>query len=379
MPAVFIGLLLFGAWEAYGQMVYGQPKILQGRVIYQSWKLTVGDEELNLTQSAFPFSFLIPVKDNWEIHFASAVSRSNLDVSQTDATLTSFSGTTLRAYRAFADDRLFASVGLQFPSGASEFDSVEVLLAALVSDDYLTTPVKQIAQGFGVVAQLGAASEAAYWLVYGASISYNLNGSFTYLEGADDYNPGDEISLQFSATASASDNSATDLDLSYRHYFADQSAGREVFKSGGVMSVLLGQRNQFDRIGLNAYVSYIMRQKNSILFGNSLQSEDQNSNSNKLMLGGTLSYLISPAVRASVLGGYRSLSANDYSESSSNFFGKSDVYSFGGGLDYTASNRRFTVFSRLVLNNGKANKSAAEEQEIDVAGTEFSFGGRLSF
>lgn len=361
------------------QIVYGQSKVISARVVYQSWKLTTGGEETNLTQSAFPFMVMIPLQDNWEVHFNSAISRSNYDYGDFDATLTSFSGTTLRAYRSFADDRMFASLGLQLPSGTSELDTVEVRLAELISDDYLTTPVKQVTQGFGLIGQLGFATEANAWLAYGASVSYNLNGGFTYQENGEKYNPGDEFSLQFSATASATETSSTDIDLSYRYYLADKVGSREVFKSGGVMSILLGQRNQFGKAGVQAYLGYIARQKNSILFGNSLTTEEQNSNSNKLVLGGTLSYLLAPTVRASVTGGYRSLSANDYESSSTNFFGKSDVYSYGAGLEYTAPNKHYTFFARLLLHDGKANKDAAQDREIDVSGTEFTFGGRFSF
>ncbi|MBK7091968.1 MAG: hypothetical protein IPH59_09665 [bacterium] len=360
------------------QIVYGQTKAMSARIVYQSWKLTVGGEELNLTQSAFPFNFYLPVADNWEVHLTSAISRSNLDASELTATLTSMSGTSVRVFHSFAEDRVFVSGGIVLPLGQTNLDTVQVLLAELISDDYLTTPVKQVSEGLGFTGQIGVASEANEWLLYGATLSYNLNGPFTYLEDGDKYNPGDEIAIQGSATAQQGD-AALDLDLSYRHYMADKVEGTEVFKSGGVLSFVATGRKQFNKAGVALTLAHIMRNKNSVLFGSSLESEDKNSNSDKSVISGTFAYKLSPQVTASLLAGYRTLSANDYESSSTNFFGKSDVVSFGGGLEYAAPDQRYSFFGRLVMNNGEANKDAPKDQIIDVAGTEFSFGGRLRF
>ncbi len=371
-------LILAASQSADAQIVYGQTKALAGRIVYQSWKLTVGGEELNLTQSAFPFTVFLPVADNWEVHFASAISRSNLDVSDVTATLTSMSGTTLRVFHSFAEDRVFVSGGVVLPLGQTNLDTVQVLLAELISDDYLSTPVKQVSEGFGVVGQIGVATEANDWLLYGATLSYNLNGSFTYFEDGDKYNPGDEIAIQGS-TSAIGDKSALDLDVSYRHYMADKVGSLEVFKSGGVLSAVVTGRSRFGKLGTAVTVAHILRSKNSVLFGSSLRSEDKNSNSDKTVFSGTLAYNISPQVSLSLLGGYRLLSANEYASSSTNFFGKSDVYSFGGGMEYSARDQRYSLFGRLVINTGDANKNAPEDLTIDVSGTEFSFGGRVRF
>lgn len=363
---------------AKAQIVHGQTKALAARIVYQSWKLTVGGEELNLTQSAFPFTFFLPVADNWEVHFASAISRSNLDVDDATATLTSMSGTSLRVFHSFADDRLFVSGGIILPLGQSNLDTMQVLLAELISDDYLTTPVKQVSEGLGFVGQVGFASEANEWLLYGATASFNVNGPFTYLDGGDKYNPGDEIAVQGSASAGDGDG-GLDFDLSYRHYLADKVGDLKIFKSGGVLSAVVTGHKRFDKLNAALTLAHIFRNKNSLLFGASLATETKNSNSDKSIISGNIAYSVSPRVSLSMLAGYRALSANDYEVSSTNFWGKSDVYSFGGGLEYTAKDQKYSFFGRLVLNNGKANKDAGEDYEIDVSGTEFNFGGRWRF
>lgn len=373
---MFIFFAASSALEA--QIVYGQPKALSARIVYQSWKLTVGGEELNLTQSAFPFNFFLPVADNWEVHVASAISHSNLDASALTATLTSVSGTSVRVFHSFAEDRVFVSGGITLPLGKTNLDTVEVALAELISDDYLSTPVKQVSEGLGFSGQIGVASESNDWLLYGATLSYNLNGPFTYFKDGDKYNPGDEIAVQGSATARQGDG-ALDLDLSYRHYLADKVGSREVFKSGGVFLAVATGRYRFGEVSTALTLAHIIRNKNSVLFGASLQGEEKNSNSDKTVVSGTVAYSVSPRVTASLLAGYRALSANDYETSSTNFSGKSDVVSFGGGLEYSAPDQSYSVFGKLVVNNGKANKSAPAEQVIDVSGTEFSFGGRLRF
>ena len=288
------------------------------------------------------------------------------------------SGTSIRVFRSFAEDRIFVSGGIVLPLGQTKLDSLQVQLAELISDDYLSTPVKQVSEGLGFVGQIGVAGEANAWFLYGATLSYNLNGPFHYFENGDKYNPGDEIAVQGSATAQGG-NGALDFDLSYRHYQADKVGGLEVFKSGGVLSAVVSGRYKFDEITTGITVAHILRNKNSILFGSSLETEAQNSNSDKTILNGNIAYAISPQVILSMLGGYRTLSANDYEASSTNYFGKSDVFSVGGGLEYVAPDQRWSFFGRLVVNSGKANKEAPEDQEIEVSGTEFSFGGKVRF
>jgi hypothetical protein len=320
----------------------------------------------------------MPMTDNWELHVSSAISRSNLDVNAETATLTAMSGTSLRVFHSLADDRLFVSGGVILPLGQTNLDTMQVILAELISDDYLTTPVKQVSEGLGFVAQVGFATEANDWLLYGATLSYNLNGSFTYLDGGDKYNPGDEIAAQGSASAGDGDG-GLDLDLSYRHYMADKVGDLEIFKSGGVLSAVVTGHKRFDKLNAALTLAQIFRNKNSLLFGASLETENKNSNSDKTVVSGNLAYSLSPRVSLSVLAGYRALSANDYEVSSTNFWGKSDVYSFGGGAEYSAQDQSYSFFGRLVLNNGKANKDAGEDYEIDVSGTEFTFGGRWRF
>ncbi len=288
------------------------------------------------------------------------------------------SGTSIRVFRSFAGDRVFVSGGVVLPLGKTKLDSLQVQLAELISDDYLSTPVKQVSEGLGFVGQIGVATEANDWFLYGATLSYNLNGSFNYFETGDKYNPGDEIAIQGSATAIGSQG-ALDFDLSYRRYQADKVGDLEVFKSGGVLSGVISGRYKFDNITAGVTVAHILRNKNSILFGSSLQTETQNSNSDKTILNGNVAYSFSPQVILSLLGGYRTLSANDYAAGSTNFFGKSDVFSVGGGLEYIAPAQNYSLFGRLVVNSGKANKDAAEEQEIEVSGAEFSFGGKVRF
>lgn len=371
-------MLLLVVPSALGQIVYGQGTSASVRGVYQNWKLTVDGHETTLTQSALPLALFVPVADNWEVHLTTSPSRSNLESGSLTTNLTSVSSSSIRVFHSLANDQVFVSAGMILPLGKTGLDTLEVQVAELISDDYLNTPVKQVSEGLGFVAQVGATAQANDWLMYGATASYTLNGSFTYFEGGEKYNPGDEVALQGSATATNGD-AAFDVDISYRHYFTDKVGNLEVFKSGGVLAGVMTGRYNFDAFSTSLSLAYIKRNKNSILFGSSLEAEDLNSNNNKAVINGSLSYTISPQIALSLLAAMRSLSANDYATSSSRFFGKSTIYSIGGGAEYFGPEKRYSVFGRLIASSGEANKDAGAERVIDVSGFEFSLGARWRF
>jgi hypothetical protein len=55
---------------AEAQIIYGSPPRINGRVIYQHWKLTAnnGGKDTILTQVVAPISVFVPVAPHWELH-----------------------------------------------------------------------------------------------------------------------------------------------------------------------------------------------------------------------------------------------------------------------------------------------------------------------
>ncbi|MCX6831966.1 MAG: hypothetical protein NT028_07510, partial [candidate division Zixibacteria bacterium] len=283
--------------------------------------------------------------------------------------------TTLRVFHSFSEDRLFAAAGVILPTGKTGYDPAETAVTQLIADDFLALPLKQLGGGFGLIMQVGGASQYE-WLLYGGSIGYTYAGSYTYLKDGDNYNPGDEIVVQGSASA-VGRTSSLDLDLSYKLYTADKIGSEQIFKVGGIVSAVLTGKYNFHNGMLSATLAEILRSKNSLQFGSALRTEDRQSNANKTILGGSATYAFMPQWSFTMLTEYRLLAANKYEVTSEKYFGKSDLFSFGGGIDYRDPGDRFTLTTRLVLSSGEANKDAVQHPSISISAYELSIGGRI--
>lgn len=376
---IVVGLLLvlIGSVSAEAQIVYGTPPSIGSRVVYQHWKLTAdnGGQDTVLSQVAIPISVLVPIAPRWEVHFNGAFSSSQLDFASTSSRVTSVGLTQLRVFHSLADDRLFVAGGVILPTGKTGYSQEEAVLAQLIADDYLSIPLKQLGGGLGIITQLGGAFQHD-WLLYGGSVGYTYAGSYTYLKDGDSYNPGDELTIQGSASAVGEKNSL-DFDLAYKLYTADKVGSRQIFKAGGILSAVLTGRYAFSDGSVSATVTEIVRSKNSLQFGTSLRAEDRQSTGNKTILGGNFSYTFVPRWSLTALTEYRLVAANKYDAASEKFFGKSDLFSIGGGIDYRDPSDRFALSTRMIFSSGEANKDSALYPAVSISAYEFSIGGRI--
>ena len=310
MVSLFLVFVISPLAEA--QIIYGTPPSINGRIIYQHWKLTSGNggKDTILTQVVAPISVFVPVAPHWELHLNGALSRSKLDYGSTATNVSSLGLTTLRVFHSFSEDRLFVAAGVILPTGKTGYSTTEAAVAQLIADDFLTLPLKQLGGGVGLILQVGGASQYE-WLLYGGSIGYTYAGSYTYLKDGDSYNPGDEIVVQGSASA-VGRMSSLDLDLSYKIYTADKIGSEQIFKAGGIASAVLTGKYNFRNGTLSATLAEILRSKNSLQFGSALRTEDQQSNANKTILGGGVTYTFIPQWSFTILTEYRLLAANKY-------------------------------------------------------------------
>ncbi len=375
LVSLFLALVMSPLADA--QIIYGSPPSINGRIIFQHWKLTAGDggKDTILTQAVAPISVFVPMAPHWELHLNGALSRSKLDYGNTATNVSSLGLTTLRVFHSFSEDRLFVAAGVILPTGKTGYNSTEAAVAQLVADDYLNVPLKQLGGGVGLILQVGGASQYE-WLLYGGSIGYTYAGSYTYLKNGDSYNPGDVIVVQGSASA-VGRMSSLDLDLSYKVYTADKVGSEQIFKAGGIASAVLTGKYNFHDGTISATLAEILRSKNSLQFGDALRTEDRQSNANKTILGGSATYTFIPQWSFTMLTEYRLLAANKYEITSEKYFGKSDLFSFGVGIDYRDPSDRFALTTRLVLSSGEANKDAMQHPSISISAYELSIGGRI--
>ena len=322
------------------------------------------------SQSALPVDVFLPVADNGEVHFSAAFSRSCLDGGDGGFSVATLSSPTIKAYRSFCRDRLFGSLGLVLPLGKTKLDSTQLVLAQLLAGDYLNLPIKQLGGGFGVLMQFGGAEQYEQF-IYGGSVSYYYAGTYTFAAGSKEYDPGDEITLQGSATAPLGAG-RIDLDLGYKYYYTDKLGPIEILKNGDQFSLSL--RGSYDLAPTNASLGllYITRARNSRPQGEVFNYEENNSYGAKLVFSGAVSHLVKPDWKATALFAYRALGANDWKTDHPAYFGSSNLFSIGADLTFSGNRGRYSLFGRILFSFGSADDDA-----ISISGNEISVGGRV--
>jgi hypothetical protein len=356
------------------QIIYGDPARGDISPVYQHWKLTYKDiasqPDTTLTQIATPVHLFLPIANDWEIHVNTGISNSSVNGGTGSQSLTALSTPLVRVYHSFSEDRVFVCAGVSPPGGKTKLDSTELALAELVSDDYLLLPVKQLGAGVGVLLQIGGADQYQQ-LLFGGSVSYYLRGSYTFAKGGGDYNPGDEFTVQGTATLPL-DRGRIDLDLGYKYYVSDKLESEKIFKNGDQFSFALSGSYEFGETVGNLGFLFLLRGKDSRRSGEVFNYEPYNSNGNKTVFSGSIRHSFTQFVAAEFLTAYRVVAANKWAETDPSYFGKSDLFSIGAGASFSADNDRYSLFGRLMLHNGSGNDSA-----ISISGTEITIGGRV--
>jgi hypothetical protein len=366
------------AGSALGQIVYGEPASADGSLIYQSWSLKYSAAgvrpETTLTQSALPLHVFLPVANDWEVHVNSAYSRSHFSGGGTSESITSLGAPALRVFRSFSEDRLYVSGGLLLPLGKTKLDEQtgEIALSELISSDYLLLPVKQVGHGLGLLVSFGGADQYEN-LLYGGSVTYYYRGSYTYAAGSADYNPGDEFGFRGSATLPL-DKGRLDFDLGYKYYLEDKLGSEKIFKNGDQFSLIIAGHYDFNpRIGGKLSLSHIRRAKDSRRSGAVFNYELHNSNGDKTVAAGSISYQVASSWRGAIMLSYRFLGANDWEEDHPAYFGDSDLFRIGAQMNYRPDKSRYGLFGRVIFATGNADDS-----NVSITGTEIAVGGQVS-
>ena len=142
----------------------------------------------------------------------------------------------LSYYTAVGAGSIVASLGLNLPSGLRELSAEEFTTAVLLSQHVFAFHVPGFGQGFNVAPGLVAAYPVADGVVLGLGAAYQRTGVFAPLDGLDDYDPGDEITLTGGLDVRTGLTANLSAEITYTHYTADEVDGAEVFTAGGRLS-----------------------------------------------------------------------------------------------------------------------------------------------
>jgi hypothetical protein len=373
IKALFVVLRLCLVNSASGQIIFGQPPSAQAGIIYQSWTITDNaDSESTLTQWVIPITAYIPLAENWEMMLSSSTAGTDLESPQSaDNNLSGLNDTRVIVYHALMNDKLMLGLGLNLPTGKKALDEDEIGVANLLTESFLSMPVKNYGEGIGLNLECGYADQYDIY-TYGGGVGYTYKGSYEPLSGADNYKPGDHFRLGVFGAVKRNEIFAR-LGLRYNIYGMDKLDDEDVFKDGDMFETrfVVGYTTQQAITSLG--MKYILRSKHDRLIAGDLQTEPEKSHGNELLIYGQTAFRLTEVFTLRAMVEYTSIAANGYEDEDERFFGSSNYFGIGAG----GSAELTDIFS--VIAEFKYLSGVADDDRLDLSGYEVASGIRAVF
>lgn len=310
----------------HGQIIYGLPGSTDLQMVYSHWSIEDDSLSETFTQFTAPVAGFVPLQDNFEARFYIANAFNTLSIDETDTKVSGLGDVRLQLNHSFADDQLLLSGGVNLPTGKKKLDpETDRAVLEVLSQNYLSFPVRGLGEGFGFNILAGGAATAGN-IRYGASVMYQYNGAYEPYKDEGDYNPGDFIS----ATASADidmDNTALTANVIFTTFTDDKIEDAKIFKQANQIDMYLGGRHSTARVDMQGNVRFLIRGRSTRYNMTEDAIIDQlKAYGNEFSIGARLQYYpnprwyIGPSVQLNMI------AANEED------FDKSSL--FGGGVTY---------------------------------------------
>jgi len=362
---IFVILMLVAAVavpSVHGQIIYDQPGAGYARMIYSHWKLEDDSGEISIGQIALPISGFIPLKDNLEAQFYMANASNKMSVIDSDTTLSGFSDARFQINHSFYEDHFLISGGINLPVGKKKLNtSEERAVIDLLSENYLSFPMRRLGEGFGFNLLFGAATILGETR-WGTGIMYQYNGSYDAYEGEGSYDPGDFASINISAGKSF-EKTAFNADVIFTMYGKDKLDDVDAYDASAQMDFRLRTILTEEKYSLGGNFRYLYRFKPTvydIMTGGVIGEEKLYGN--EFFVNGNLNYhpdpgwYVAPSVDLRLIG------------DSETGIKKSTIFGFGG-LYGRKLNEKFDFDIGL-----KYFLGSADDGDIDLTGLQITLG-----
>jgi len=354
-------------------------------VEYQSYDFDAGLGTDAAQLLLVPVAVRIPVAEGLSFDIYSAWAEGRVQADGQTLKLSGPVDTGLRgAYQA--TPWALVTVGVNLPTGVSEHDTEEALVASVLSTDILGFRETTWGRGFAVTSSLAVARQVGGFGL-GLAASYSLRGKFNPTsdvgttpadESALEYQPGSERRVRLGLDRNFG-NSTMTLGATFINYAHDEADGRNLFQAGN--------RFRFDgtyafRMGSGVwtvYASDLLRQNGDLSLvvldsaGDSVDVAGVETPKQNLIIGGvTGSVAIGGGFvfRPHVDGRLQSRKDSGGSTAGSGW-----LVGMGGDIPVRVFGSDFFPKARVLL--GKMKDPA--EQSISIFGLEFSGTLRLNF
>jgi hypothetical protein len=215
--------------------------------------------------------FIVPVAFRSAIGSAVAVdvysawARGAINVAGTEYTLEGPVDTRVRASWTVAP-WIVVTAGVNVPTGASEHDGEQALVASMLSTELLGFREAGWGVGLGATTGIATAHRFGEWGM-GFGVSYRHAADYTPAAGGElQYNPGDEVRIRLALDRDIGASKLT-AGFTFQNFAQDRIGGRNLFQPG---SRLRGDVSYAFRAGalgaLTAYGAAAWRERGDVLF-----------------------------------------------------------------------------------------------------------------
>jgi hypothetical protein len=277
--------------------------------VIQRWKI----EDINdaIVESTFPIEIVYPILENLNLqidHFPAISKFGKADMS-------GLSDTWIRASYGLAENSVLASLGIGVPTGRTELDDSELIMARLLSVQPFKFQLPVFGQGFTVSAGVIYAMPINNELTFGAGLNFVYRNGYKFSTAfSAKYDPGEQIGTNLGLDYKITENISSNFDVMFNYYTADKMKNAEVFKSGFRISTQAGLIYQAKNSYYWIQAMIQTKAKNEIynLLNSKLEPELKNSNITlrEFHIGGK--YRFGDQYSLSVVGEVRSYVENEY-------------------------------------------------------------------
>ena len=279
-------------------------------ISYEYWKA----KNDQISEFAFPLTFLCPVNDRIGFYAVTAPAMSNLSVGE-NYSLKGMSDLKFGGHWLTLKDRFLFTFGLNLPTGRSALQDDEYPVASVLSMPAFNFRVPSFGQGLDFQLGVNGAFEVGGFVI-GCGASYLMKGGYKPFQDLDQtYKPGDEIAVTTGADKEVSlfgMNTRLIGNFLYSMYLEDTWAGKNLFQSGNRLLIQFSSLIKLDALDLTMLIRDQIKDKNKIGSGEIFDTERNNTNGNQLEILGYGYFRLKQTLKLKGIAEYKLYSKNDY-------------------------------------------------------------------
>jgi len=348
------------------QVVYGKPASIGTRFVYNQWDIGDGDGVSTIKQSVAPLTAFLPIRDNLEALLYVAGSSNDFSRGSSKNSLSGSSDVRFQINQSLLGDHLVISGGLNLPVGKRRLNyEVDTTIINLLSENYVSLPMRRFGQGFGVSATVGAATMLGSYKA-GIGVSYEFTGSYEPYAEKGDYNPGNMATVTAGIDRSTR-QTAFVADVVVTLYTVDYFKDLKAFKQSPQVAVRVGAVRRTGQFRVDWNVRYLLRGRNTEYEANQTISRQLQLYGDEFVAGGSVRWYFNPGWYVSPSAGVKYIGGNEEGLGSSRVlnFGGTLGHSFGRGVSVSVGAKYFV--------------GEADGVSINVEGVQLSAGLTTTF